>query len=460
VTYEEAIAYLNGLINYERVAPDAAARARFSLDPVREVAARLGDPQLRFKAVHVAGTKGKGSVCAFVEAVLRAAGLRTGFYSSPHLCDFRERMRLNGRMIAPDRLAAVVERCRPFLTAGVSRFDASRPPTYFEALTQVAFLWFAEQGVEAAVVETGLGGRADATTIVVPVGCGLTSISRDHMRFLGESLAEIAGEKAGIIKPAVPVVSAPQPAEAEKVFVERARALNAPLERLGVEISFRETRLGLDRELSPTGKDQPPEAEVVFSDGRTYRAEPALWGAHQIVNWALAMRLADIAYQALRGTTLPEEAVRVGSAATRWPGRLEEAPWVSGPRVFLDGAHNDASVAGVFAALKARLPHRVPTAVFGCAADKDVPAMMAILAQEAHGAVFTDAGHPRSASPKQLAEEWRRRTKGFAACVEDPLEALSVAKNYAGKSGCVLALGSLYLVGRLRKVVGLEEEAP
>lgn len=474
---EEATAYLESLTDYERVAPDAAARARFTLDPVRDLAARLGNPQDRFPVVHVAGTKGKGSVCAFTAAVLRAAGLRVGLYTSPHLCDFRERLRLDGKMISRERFAAVLSRCRPHLEKSTSRLDASRPPTYFETLTLLALLWFAEEKAEVAVIETGLGGRLDATNIVRPTVCGVTPVSRDHTAYLGESLAEIAREKAGIIKPGVPVVCAPQPPEAEKVLAERAAAVGAPFELLGQKIIFRELFPGADRETSSTGRDEPPRTETVLPDGRRFTAQLGLWGAHQTVNLATAVRLADTVHAALKGAGIPAAAVERGAAEVVWPGRLEEAlpaatrnaevrrSLKDGARLFLDGAHNDASLRAALAALRRRLPHRPPTLLFACAADKNLPAMFDLLATkdaettaatetfEVAGAVFTKAPHPRALSPEKAAELWRRRTGRAAAAFADCRTALLAALRRAGPQGSVLATGSLYLVGLLKELL-------
>ena len=236
MNYAESIAYLDSFVNLERGALTRAHRAVITLDRVRELAARLGNPQDRFPSLHVAGTKGKGSSCAFAASILRAAGFKTGLYTSPHLQDVRERITVGGALIPPDDFARILTAAQPALETMRLSSQGQRRPTYFEILTHLAFAWFAEQAVDVAVVEVGLGGRLDATNILLPHACAITSISRDHMAMLGDTLELIAIEKAGILKLGVPAISAPQHPEALAALEARAAVVGAPLEVIGREV--------------------------------------------------------------------------------------------------------------------------------------------------------------------------------------------------------------------------------
>jgi dihydrofolate synthase/folylpolyglutamate synthase len=291
MNYTQAVEYLNGFVNLERGPLDRSARAEISLDGVRELAGRLGNPHKSFASIHVAGTKGKGSTCAFAAAMLRAQGLHVGLYVSPHLEDLRERISIDGGMIPEADFARLLSACAPELEAMRQRPSGQRRPTYFEIVTHLAFAWFAAQRVDAAVLEVGLGGRLDATNIVEPEVCGIANISYDHTAILGETLTQIAGEKAGILKRGVPVVLAPQLPEATRTIMECAAAAGAPVETVGAEIAFGELDADHDAEWPL------PRAWARFPDGREFRATLGLRGGHQVENWVLALRLADIFFR-------------------------------------------------------------------------------------------------------------------------------------------------------------------
>lgn len=456
MTYAEAIAYLDGFVNYERGMPGRDERTAFDLSRILELAARLGDPQRAFPSVHVAGTKGKGSCCAFAAAILRAAGLKVGLYTSPHLRDLRERIRVNGAPVPEADFARLLDACKPHLETMRALPEGTRRPTYFEALTHLAFMHFAEQRVDVAVVEVGLGGRLDATNIVEPAACGITRISRDHMAILGDTLALIAREKAGILKSKVHAVSAPQHPEAAAAIEAAARKAGAPLEFIG-----KGTRLELEPRDPPPGKALPHlDATLVFLDGHdAATGELGLPGVFQAENWAVAVRLAQIAFRRLRGSALPERAVAKGSREVDWPGRLEELPRKTGePLVILDGAHNDDSVEKVLKELRALLPDTAPrVALFACAKDKDVPSILKILAKGVDDAVFTHSGNPRGVEPAELAAQWKAAggatSKEAPAVIRELAPAFQEAKQRAGEGGVVLCTGSLYLVGALKDLL-------
>jgi dihydrofolate synthase / folylpolyglutamate synthase len=439
--YAEALAYLDTFVNLERGALDRAARAVISLEPVRSLAALLGDPQLRFPAIHVAGTKGKGSTCAFAESMLRAAGLKTGLYTSPHLQDVRERIQVNGARIPAESFAALMTQLRPILEDRRDPPAGVRRPTYFEILTHLAFLFFAEQKVDVAIVEVGLGGRLDATTIVRPLACGITNISYDHQAILGETLELIAREKAGILKAGVPLVLANHPSErvaAQDEVLSVAKAVGAPVcgpHRVAFEGDTCRTEL---------------------ADGRAFECRLPLRGAFQGENWAVAVELADTAHRALRGNAIDPDCVKRGTRAVKWPGRLEALRLdggQSGERkrrsVYLDGAHNLDSVAHALDALHPAL------VLFACAKDKNIDSMLETMArrESVHEIVFSQVEYGRASSSADLLQRWQRISQKPARAIQPLAAALEDVLARSADGETVLALGSLYLVGALREIL-------
>jgi len=443
MNYAQALAYLDGFVNFERNVPTRSTRTLITLDRVRELAARLGDPQNRFKTLHVAGTKGKGSTCAFAESILSAAGLKVGLYTSPHLQDVRERIRIGARMIPERDFARLLDAAMPALEQMRKPPKGERRPTYFEILTHLAFAWFAEENVDVAVVEVGLGGRLDATNIVAPLACGITNISFDHQAILGDTIDLIAREKAGIIKPKIPVVVGPQSREALVAIEEVAKSLGAPCELAGREWEF-------GRRLVENGSRRDfPGAYAILPGNVRREAELALRGAYQVDNWALAVRLADLYFMS-RGERVPDSAVRAGSKNVSWPGRLEEIA----PRVFLDGAHNDHSLNAVIGELRALFGAAPLTVIFACAKDKNSQAMLKVLAEsDVAQVIFTQSESTRARDPNELAAEWRAATSRNAVIIPACGPALVEARRNAKAEGVVLATGSLYLVGAIKDVI-------
>ncbi len=372
------------------------------LERVRVALARLGDPQKRFAAVQIAGTNGKGSTAAMTEAILRAAGLRTGLTTSPHLARFTERIRVAGGEVDGDRLAALDVRV---VATGV-------PLTYFEIATVLAFLAFAEEGVEIAVVETGLGGRLDAVTTCEPLATAITSIGLDHQSYLGTTLTAIAREKAGILKPNVPCLLGRLPDEADAEILRRAAETGAPLRYLGRDFS-------------------PPSGPL------------ALPGPHQRDNAAIAVALARAAADRL-GRLLADATIADALASTVWPGRLERI----GDDLLLDCAHNADGARALAAALPELAAGRRVVLLMSIAEDKQPRAIFEALGPLAHTLVATRADSPRALSADALALEGAR----FVArriTVADPWEALAEARRRAA-GGLVVVCGSMFLVGPLR----------
>ncbi|MFH0939248.1 MAG: folylpolyglutamate synthase/dihydrofolate synthase family protein [Planctomycetota bacterium] len=465
MTYTEALAYLNSFTNLER-SLNRATRLAITLDRVRELASRLGHPERRFRSLHVAGTKGKGSTCAFAAAILTAAGLKVGRYTSPHLQSVRERICINGAQIPKKDFARLLAACSLVLEQMRHPPPGQRRPTYFEVLTHLAFTWFAEQRVDVAVIEVGLGGQLDATNIITPMACGVTNISFDHMAILGDTLSQIARDKAGIMKSGVPVVIAPQAPEVAAILEDCARVVGAPVEFVGREIKLESVPLGdylrrPARSVKFRDEDWPlPRAKVTLPDGAQFDATLGLRGLHQTQNWAVAVRLADLCYTQLQSKRLPVTAVRQGSRRIRWPGRLEEiaspqADESAAPRIFLDGAHNDFSLRTILNEVREHLPRRQPLVVlFACAKDKDSRAMLDVLRQVEVGAVvFTHSGNSRGKEPSKLAREWQMIDHCKAYIKPSCMDGFETAVRLAGANGVVVVAGSLYLVGAIKDLL-------
>ncbi len=435
-SYQEALDYLYSFINYEvrrevRYAPEV-----MNLERPRRLLEGLGSPHRQYPIIHITGTKGKGSVGAYCFSALQAAGLRVGLYSSPHLQDFRERFRINHEMISREVLAALLAEVK-------SVADDIPDLTWFELTTALAFLYFARQGVDAVVCEVGLGGRLDATNVVQPVVSIITSLSYDHTHLLGSTLSQIATEKAGIIKPGVPVISAPQPLEAEQVLRRTAGDRAAPL-----------TRVGEDWHYVFGAGDRHGQ---YFRAGRTGEPQREYWiplvGHHQVINASVALAALDAARNA--GLNIPPEAVAEGLAHVNWPGRfeiIERKPWV-----VLDAAHNGASAQCLRETLDELFPEvSTRVLVFGASADKDVTGMFRALLPIVDHLILVQAVHPRALSPEELAASVK--VPGFTGTVEMiPVvkTALQQARRRAGDDGLVVVTGSLFVVGEVRDVCGL-----
>ncbi|MHB1006755.1 MAG: bifunctional folylpolyglutamate synthase/dihydrofolate synthase [Chloroflexota bacterium] len=440
MNYEESLAYILGFSDYERRRDPAWSPTRFSLERVEQFCATLGRPQDAFPSIHIAGTKGKGSTAAMLHGALMAAHLRAGLYTSPHLHDFRERIRIDRHLIPADDLARLTTMLAPL----VSAFEAARPEmdklTTFEVITALAFLYFQEQAVDVAVLEAGLGGRLDATNVVHPLVSIITSISMDHTNVLGDSLGAIAREKAGIVKEGGLVVSPPQPPEALAVLEEVCRERGAAL-RLGGRDWRWQAEPGEGRALRLTVEGPFP----------TYRhLAPALLGRHQLLNAATAV----VAMEALRegGLALPREAVAAGLAQVRWPGRLEILR--ERPTVVVDGAHNDESARRLREALGELFPHRQLWLILGMSSDKDVAGIVRELAPAAAHVIATRSHHPRSAPAEALAEQCRP----YAEVVEtapDVASALATATAQAGPEDLICVTGSLFAMAEAREAYGL-----
>ncbi len=459
-TYQQALDYLYSFIDYSLQRTYQYSDHTFDLGRVHALLAMLGDPHRKYAVIHVAGTKGKGSVSAMADSVLRAAGFRTGFYSSPHLIDFCERIRMGGRPIPHERLTELVD--------GLQEAVGKVPGlTTFEISTAAAFQYFAQERADVVVVEVGLGGRLDATNVVTPQVAVITSLSYDHTHLLGNTLAEIAYEKAGIIKPEIPVVSSPQEGEAMRVLLDVTRQRNAPLTLVGRDWHFAPRSHDLQGQSFYlwSAREQTLMDEMLDRSGEPQwmplRYEIPLLGYHQAINAVTAVAALQVLKE--RGWNIPEAAIAKGLRSVRWEGRFQVLR--RAPLVIVNSAHNRDSARRLRNALDDYVPGRQVVLLFGASDDKDIPGMLDELSPRILRLVATRSTHPRAADPERIASLARER--GFPAEVQsDPAQALERALRLAGSDGVLLSAGSLFVAGAVltewprvsRKIFTTEEQ--
>ena len=449
--YRHSINALLSLVDHERNSQGPRQKAIVDLSRMERFMARLGNPHRRPKTIHVAGTKGKGSTAAMCDAALNAAGYHTGFNSSPHLHHFRERIRINSQPVSEEVFAGLVDGLWP------RRMDAGGPDessavTLFEFITGMAYQCFSESKVDFQTIEVGLGGRLDATNVVIPDVAVITSISLDHTAILGDTLAEIAAEKAGIIKPEGVAVVAPQQPEALATIVEICRKRKARAVQVGRDITWHR---------GETGRD-PWDGQSLTVTGRLdeYQLEIPLIGAYQLENAATAVAALEVLID--QGNAIPADAIKRGFAQVSWPGRMEVLS--RDPLFVADGAHNPHSVNSLMDSLAGQPDSARLILVAGFSRDKSVADMVHRLAQAwppsgASPMVFaTRSRHPRSMSPSAVATHFEN--EGIAA-VEFPATADAVqrALEEAGPGDLVLATGSLFVAAEAREaMLGIEAE--
>jgi dihydrofolate synthase / folylpolyglutamate synthase len=436
MNYEAAVRYLLSL-GRELAAPTQAPAAKFDLENIAVLAERLGYPDRVYPSAHIAGTNGKGSTAAFLESILRRAGFRTGLNTSPHLEKINERIRINGEEIADDEFAEIFTRIQIPIEELLADSKLRAHPTYFECVTAMAFECFAHERVEFGVFEVGLGGRLDATNILSPAVTIITRIDFDHENFLGHSLKEIAGEKAGILKPGVPVVLADQRPEAREVILARAGQLNCTVVET-IE-AFR-----LEQESRQDGRARARITET--SSGNTLEIAPSLSGDFQLQNALNAVAAARLLHR--RGFRISDHAIREGVANTVWPGRLEQLQ--SNPDVYLDGAHNPGAAQQLSLFLKQNFSNRRIWLIYGALRDKAVDEVAGVLFPRAAEVLFTQPRTTRAISASRLAEIAAHHASSFKV-ISSAAEALDLALAEAAPEDAIFVTGSLYLVGELRQ---------
>jgi len=402
--FKQTLEYLNQFTDYETILN--YNYEELGLECITRLLSALGNPEKSLLVIHIAGTKGKGSTAAITARILQDAGYKVGLYTSPHLRDIRERISINDELISENSFTEVLSQIKAVV----------KEATYFEILTALAFLYFRDEKVDLAILETGLGGRLDATNVIAkPLAVAITPISREHTALLGDTLEEIAREKSGIIKPGVPVVSAPQPAEVTTVIRKIAQERKAPLFIAGCDFDI-------------------PDYEISLS------------GDHQKINAALAIKLA----QFVPGIDLKEETIKAALKKINWPGRLEIID--KDPFVVLDGAQNVASARALKAAIQKYFKYNKLFLILGVSADKDVKGMLRELEALSEKIILTKSSSPRALDPLEMKKLINKKEALVAADVNSALEK---ARSLAHEDDLILITGSLYLIGELSKCPSL-----
>jgi dihydrofolate synthase / folylpolyglutamate synthase len=430
MNYREAVDFIFGHTNYEMVPRVPHSQETYDLRRLFEILERVGNPHLKARSLHITGTNGKGSTAAMLAAVLTKAGYKTGLYTSPHLLTMRERFKIDGEMIAEEELAELTTVLEPEIAAVNAAARYGRL-TVFEILTLLSFVWFARQGCEWQVMEVGMGGRFDATNVVQPEVCFLTAIGLDHTEVLGDTLAKIATEKCGIIKPGCAVVSHPQPEEADRVIDRDCREKGVKLLRVGTDV----TRQALSHDL------EHQEMEIQGRLDR-YRVSIPLLGDYQLDNTAAAVAGLELVRE--RGWKISREDILEGLAGVSFPGRLQLLQ--RDPPVVVDGGHNPTAAHNLRIALEHYFQPEQSILVVGTSNDKDVAGIARELADYFSRVITTRADNPRSSPPEQVAAEFARygvavKTSGSVS------EAIKMALASAASGDLICITGSLFVVG-------------
>src|ERR1700676_4014265 len=436
MNYEAAVRYLLSL-GRELAAPTQAAAAKFDLENITILAERLGRADRAYPAAHIAGTNGKGSTAAFLEAILRRAGFQTGLNTSPHLEKINERIRVNSEEISDDAFAETFTRIQALNEELLAAGGLRAHPTYFECVTAMAFEYFARQRVDFGIFEAGLGGRLDATNILTPVVSVITRVDFDHENFLGHSLGEIAAEKAGILKKGVPLILAEQQTEAFDVIRARARELGCPVIETG-------TAFRIEKEWVENGCSRAIISEN--TSGWPLELAPRLPGKLQIRNSVHAAAAARSLQN--RGYRISVDAIAQGIAEAVWPGRLEKLQ--TNPDVYVDGVHNPSAARELAAFLEQNLVGRKIWLVFGALRDKAVDEISGVLFSHVAEVIFTQPRTTRAISVARLAEITSHHAAHFTV-IPEPEAAFEYALDRAAPHEAIVVAGSLSLPGQRRR---------
>ena len=436
MNYEDSVARLLSL-GKELAAPQQARVQKFDLENIRVLSDHLGAPHRAIPSAHIAGTNGKGSTAAMLESILRAAGFSTGLFTSPHLERINERIQFDGQPISDEAFAAEFTRIQAAIETLLASGQLAAHPTYFECITAMAYSAFARHPVDFAIYEVGMGGRLDSTNILKPEVAVITQVDFDHENFLGHSIAEIAAEKAGIIKPGGWVVSSAERPEARAVIGRRAAKVGARLVEIDTEwrVEILSAAAGRHRvSATPTHCTKPLALEI------------PLPGRFQVRNGLAAATAARLL--AARGFSIADEAIVAGIRNVHWPGRLEQLS--SAPAIFLDGAHNPAAARELAAFWEMHLAGKRIWLIYGAMRDKAVDEIAGLLFPRAHEVLLTEPRQSRAISAPLLVEMTSHLARRFQV-VADPAMAFELAISSAAPEDAIFVSGSLYLVGELRR---------
>jgi len=434
--YKEAIAYLFDRTDYEKEEHVRYNVTTFSLERMERLLSLVGAPHTKIKTVHIAGTKGKGSTATMLAKMLEANDLTVGLYTSPHLVHLHERIVVNSEMISEAQMLGLLNR----IYAPVEKLSKTDPPTFFEIMTTLAFLHFADRKVDIGVIETGMGGRLDSTNVILPEVVGITSLSIDHKLQLGDTLDRIALEKAGVFKRGVPAVTVEQEQIAMNVLRAQATAIKAPLSVTGSDIDF-SCRF-------ETSREHGPHTRICLTTptSRFEHLRVPLHGRHQAINCGLALALLDKLKVA--GYQIDNEKAATGLGEVRLAGRMEMI--CDDPRIMIDGAHNAASIRALIHAIGQNIPYDSMVVIFGCNSDKDIKGMLFELQYGADKVIFTRSNSAKAMPPQDLADAYTElcgKMYQTASCLG---EALQLARSAISREDLICITGSFYLIGQAK----------
>lgn len=452
---DNALEFLLGRINYERFQSMPYRKSELKLARMRELLRLLGNPERELKIVHVAGTKGKGSTCALIASIVQKAGYRVGMFTSPHLHRIEERFRVNGAPCLPGELTDLVRQIRPAVEKMDDQSGERDGPTYFELTTAIAFLHFRLRNCELAILEVGLGGRLDSTNVCVPLVSVITSISFDHTRQLGNTLAQIATEKAGIIKPSIPVVSGVEQDEPRQVIERIAEARKAPLTQY--QRDFRVERIRRNQQGHPSFDMVLPQPTQ--DDRKLHDVKLGLLGEHQVANSAIAIEVCRLLSK--HRFTIDEPAIRAGLEAVECEARVEVVN--AKPLVVLDAAHNIASIESLVEAIYPFLDRRCRTLIFATTVEKDHEGMLSVLAPHFSRIILTKyLNNPRATDPNEVLTSLTAVCRQLAIAPtinlsEDPVSAWKIAKSDCGEQDLICVTGSFFIAGEIGQIIEAEK---
>ena len=436
-TYDQAMKYLFERTDYEKQQRLRYNVTTFNLDRMEAILKALANPHTKIETIHIAGTKGKGSTATMLARMLEANGYKVGLYTSPHVTTIHERIAINSTMITQKDMTGLINRIHAPVEKMAKNDDA---PTFFEIMTAMAFMYFADKKVDMAIIETGLGGRLDSTNVIEPSVVGITSISIDHQNLLGNTIDSIAKEKAGVMKEGIPVITVPQDPKAMRVLRKQANSVKAPLSVTGNDIDF-SYRFESSREHGPHNR-----ICVTTPNSRFEHLKVPLPGEHQAINCGLALAMLD--KLKTQGHEIDDEKAVRGLSKVSMIGRMEII--CDDPRIIVDTAHNAASVKALIQAIGQHVPYDSMIIVFGCNADKDVRGMLTQLQYGADKMIFTRSNSPKAVSPQDLADMYTEICGKMCQTALTVREAVKIGKSAISREDLLCITGSFYLVGQAK----------
>jgi len=434
-SYQQAIDYLFARTDYEKQERLRYNVTTFNLNRMQKLLSLLGNPHKKIHTVHIGGTKGKGSTATMLARMLEANGYRVGLYTSPHVVHLHERITVNTKMISDSEMCGLLNR----VYTPVEKMSKD-PPTFFEIMTTLAFMYFLDKAVDIAVIETGLGGRLDSTNVIKPKVIGITSLSIDHQNLLGDTIDSIAKEKAGIFKRGVPAITVQQEPSAMRVLKSQATAVKAPLSVTGSDIDFSHR--------FETSREHGPHTRICLTTptSKFEHLRVPLHGKHQAINCGLALAMLDKLKSA--GYKIDNNKAAEGLHKVSLAGRMEMI-W-DDPRIMIDAAHNAASIHALIHAIGQNIPYDSMVVIFGCNSDKDVRGMLQKLQYGADKVIFTRSNSPKAMSPEDLAEIYTEICGKMYQTAATLSQALQLAKNAVSKEDLICITGSFYLIGQAK----------